>query len=153
DGGGLVLSRMADDARSEGYSLVVRAGSMQVNLVKRWLDDAIRVEADCRGSPDAWHHVMFTYDGTRLADGIHSYRDGIEQKLKVHLDDLNQSFQTRAPLRIGGGGGPEGRFVGLIDDVRIYGKALPADGVALLSETTPLASLATTAVAERTELQ
>ena len=30
----------------------------------------------------------------------------------VLLDELNQSFQTKEPLRIGAGGGPESRFVG-----------------------------------------
>ena len=97
-GGGIVLSRMMEGARSEGYSLTIQDGVLGVNLVKRWLDDAIRVETECQVEPGAWHHVLFTYDGSRVAAGIKVYVDGTPQPVKVLLDDLNQTFQTRAPL-------------------------------------------------------
>ena len=42
--GGTILSRMVDEPQGEGYSVVLEQGKIQVNLVKRWLDDAIRVE-------------------------------------------------------------------------------------------------------------
>ena len=35
---------MVDEPEGEGYSVVLDRGKVQVNLVKRWLDDAIRVE-------------------------------------------------------------------------------------------------------------
>src|SRR5262249_7719070 len=41
---GAVLSRMVEAPEGEGYAVVLKAGRVQVNLVKRWLDDAIRVE-------------------------------------------------------------------------------------------------------------
>ena len=37
---------MTDKPEAEGYSLVIERGKVQVNLVKRWLDDAIRVETE-----------------------------------------------------------------------------------------------------------
>ena len=43
---------------------------------------------------------------------------------EVLLDELNQTFLTKEPLRIGAGGGREGRFVGAIDDVRIHDDVL-----------------------------
>ena len=106
-----------------------------------------------RLEPGRWHHVVFTYDGSRVAAGIKVYIDGTPQRLKVLLDDLNQSFQTKAPLRIGGGAGPEGRFQGLIDDVRVYNAALDADDVALLAETAPIAAIAAIPPGERTDRQ
>ncbi len=54
--GGTILSRMVDEPEGEGYSVVLDRGKVQVNLVKRWLDDAIRVEttaAVARRSMDA----------------------------------------------------------------------------------------------------
>src|SRR5205807_603563 len=65
--GGTILSRMVDTDRGEGYQLVVHDGTIQVNLVKRWLDDAIRVATHARLVPDRWQHVFFSYDGSRLA--------------------------------------------------------------------------------------
>jgi hypothetical protein len=133
DQGGIVLSRMTDTARAEGYSLVHSNGKLQVNLVKRWLDDALRVETAERLTPDCWHHVMATYDGSRVAAGIKVYVDGKLMQLKVALDDLNQSFQTSEPLRIGADGGPENRFRGLIADVRVHNDVLSPDELAILA--------------------
>jgi len=123
-GNGTILSRTTDTARSDGYSFCLQDGKLQVNLVKRWLDDAIRVETEGRLEPDRWHHVMLTYDGTRVAKGIRIYINGHPQKLHINLDFINQSFASTEPLRIGAGGGREGRFRGRIDDVRVYEKDL-----------------------------
>src|SRR5439155_2469929 len=112
--------------RGEGYSIVVEDGKVHVNLIKRWLDDAIRVETEAKLQPDHWYHLTVTYDGTRLASGVKVFIDGEAAKLKVLLDDLNQSFQTKEPLRIGAGNGPEKRFHGSIDEVRIHRTALTA---------------------------
>jgi hypothetical protein len=125
--GGTLLSRMADTDRAEGYSVVLEGGKLHVNLVKRWLDDAIRVETASPLPPFEWRHVLVTYDGSRVADGIKVYVDGKRQKLKVNLDDLNQSFKTSEPFRIGAGGGPESRFHGMIEDVRIYDRVVPPE--------------------------
>ena len=35
---------MTDQADADGYSVQLAGGKLQVNLVKRWLDDALRVE-------------------------------------------------------------------------------------------------------------
>ena len=42
---------MVDEPQGEGYSVVLDRGKIQVNLVKRWLDDAIRVETTATSSP------------------------------------------------------------------------------------------------------
>ena len=55
-GGGTIVSRMVDEPQGEGYSVVLDAGKVQVNLVKRWLDDAIRVETKIR-CPQASGHT------------------------------------------------------------------------------------------------
>jgi hypothetical protein len=122
--GGVIVSRMADVAEGEGYSLHLVHGRLQVNLVKRWLDDALRVETERSLEPGRWHHVLATYDGSRVAAGVKVYIDGRPEKLRALLDDLNQSFETKEPFRIGGGGGPVGRFHGAIQDVRVYGEVI-----------------------------
>ena len=35
-------------SEGEGYGLYLKDGKLQVNLVKRWLDDALRVETEER---------------------------------------------------------------------------------------------------------
>src|SRR5262249_14892352 len=107
--GGAVLSRMGETPEGEGYQGLLEAGKLHLNLVKRWLDDALRLETDRTLSPGRWYHITVTYDGSRVARGVRVYIDGRTEKLKVHLDDLNQSFRSKEPLRIGSGGGPGSR--------------------------------------------
>jgi hypothetical protein len=142
--GGIVLSRMTDVAEADGYYLQLVHGKLQLNLVKRWLDDAVRVETERSLEPDRWYHVAVTYDGSRVAKGIQIYIDRKPEKLSVQLDFINQSFSTNEPLRIGGGGGPEGRFDGAIDDVRVFDRCLSADEVALVATPDSINEIAAT---------
>jgi mono/diheme cytochrome c family protein len=125
--GGTIISKMTDAHQADGWYVTRTGGNVQVNLVKRWLDDALRVETETDLPADRWTHVLVTYDGSRVATGVQVYFDGRPQPIRAVLDDLNQTFTTKEPLRIGGGGGPEGRFHGAIDDVRVYNAVLSAD--------------------------
>jgi hypothetical protein len=150
---GTIVSRMDDEDQAEGYQVRLHRGKLQVNLVKRWLDDAIRVETERTLEPDRWHHVAVTYDGSRLAKGILVYVDGRQEKLNVQLDFINQTFANKSPLRIGAGGGPASRFRGLIDDVRIYNDNLDAADVELLATPDSISELLSLAELARTERQ
>jgi hypothetical protein len=131
--GGTIVSRMTDVPQGEGYQFAVVGGKLQLNLVKRWLDDALRVESAAGLSAGKWHHVAVTYDGSRVASGVQFYVDGRPASQTVLLDELNQTFGTKEPLRIGGGGGAEMRFRGAIDEVRVYRDALPAEAMQILA--------------------
>jgi chitodextrinase len=66
---------------------------------------------------DTWSHLSATYDGTRLR----MFVNGVESGSAA----VSGSIRTSSgPLRIGGMSGH--RFVGLLDDVRIYNRALTA---------------------------
>ena len=65
--GGTIISRMIDTARAEGYAVGLHDGKVFVHLTKRWLDDALRVETERALPPGEWHHVLVTYDGSRVA--------------------------------------------------------------------------------------
>jgi hypothetical protein len=151
--GGTIVSRMTDEAQGDGYYLVLSGGKLQVNLVKRWLDDAIRVETQEPLAPGAWHHVLAVYDGSRVASGVRVYVDGQPARLQIHLDDLNQSFATKAPLRIGGGNGPDGRFHGAISHVRVYNRALKDEEATLLATRDSTAEIVAAAASQRTPAQ
>ena len=132
---GTIVSRMTDVEQGDGYSFQLVDGRLQFNLVKRWLDDALRVETETSISPLEWHHLAAIYDGSRVARGVSIYVDGVRQPLRVHLDGLNQTFTAAAePLRIGGGGGPAMLLPGQFDELRVYARALePEDILSLKS--------------------
>jgi len=94
-----------------------------------------------------------TYDGSRLASGIQMYLDGEPLKLKVQLDDLNQSFAAKQPFRIGAGLGPENRFHGLIANARVYRAALSAEEAAVLAVADSIGEISRIAPSKRTPAQ
>ena len=151
--GGSILSRMVELPQGEGYSMVLQGGKLQVNLVKRWLDDALRVETQDSLPPNRWHHVMVVYDGSRGASGVKVYANGEPLKLKVTLDELNQSFKTPEPFRIGAGGGPSTRFHGYIDDVRVYDRVLLPNEVKVVATTDTVVDIAAISPNQRTSGQ
>ncbi len=150
---GAIVARTLDVPEAEGYGLYLKDGKVQVNLVQRWLDDALRVETAEPLELDRWHHVLMTYDGSRSADSVQIYVNGEPRKLRVLLDELNQSFATKEPLRIGGGGGPGNRFRGLIDDVHVYNVPLSPEQAAVLAAAEPVHEIACIPVEKRTAAQ
>ena len=101
-----------------------------------------------------WHHVALTYTGSRWASGVKIYVDGEDQELEILLDDVNsQGAVKREPLRIGAGGGPENRFHGSIDDVRIYNRALSPAEAGMLADLTPVTAIAAMPEDQRTAAQ
>ncbi len=150
---GTILSRMIDADDGTGYSLSLKRGKLQVNLVQRWLDDAIRVETAERVEPSGWHHVAVSYDGTREAKGIHIFVDGRPRTIHVLLDELNQTFEAKEPLRIGGGGGPSGRFHGALDEVSIYDHVLTPAEILILATPDPLPLICAIPPKKRTAAQ
>ena len=137
---GAIVSRSVDKDEAAGYGLYLRDGKVQVNLVQRWLDDCLRVETKALVELGRWTHVAMSYDGSLMADGIRVYVNGERAELKYLVDDLNQTFQTKEPLRIGGGNGL--RFRGAIRDVRIYNRVIEPDEAAILAVSENISSLA-----------
>ncbi len=147
DDNGTLISRMTPEEQAAGYYVHLRDGRIQVNLINRWLDDAIRVESHAPLPAKKWCHLTVTYDGSRLSDGIHVYIDGQRFPMDVKLDQLNQTFALpMEPLRIGGGQSP---FIGALDDVRIIGRDLSAMEVGWLAVPQTVSEILSLPVATR----
>lgn len=137
---GTVVSRMTLGPEQDGYYLHLEDGKVQLNLVKRWLDDSLRVETAAELPADQWTHVAAVYDGSRYWQGVQIYFDGVPQPLEVRQDFINQTFTAAGqPLRIGHGAA---RFVGRLNDVRIYRRALTRDEVGIVAEPQGVSALA-----------
>jgi hypothetical protein len=119
---GTIVSKMELVDRGAGYNIhVTEKGTVQVNFVKRWLDDSLRVETTKPLPVGRWVNVLMTYDGTRTARSIRVYFDAVKIPTIANLDGINQSFASDDPVRIGAG---NSNFRGQIDDVRIYNRRL-----------------------------
>ncbi len=158
--GGAIVSRMVESGAdsafasdSEGYRVFLKDGHVQLHLTKRWLDDALRVETEETLPPGEWHHVTVSYDGSRWASGVKIYVDGRLQKQRALLDQLNQTFATKQPLRIGAGGGAAFRFHGRIGDVRVYNRVVTEEEAGIIATADPPGALAAIPGAQRTAFQ
>jgi Protein of unknown function (DUF1553)/Protein of unknown function (DUF1549)/Concanavalin A-like lectin/glucanases superfamily/Planctomycete cytochrome C len=154
---GSVVSRMEDNIKGKGYGLHVNHGRVHIGLTSIWADDAIRLETEETLAPKRWYNLLLTYSGSRMAEGVHLYIDGKPAKLKVELDTLYRPFRNagkpvKDPLRIGGGWGPDRRFHGLIDDIRIYRRLLTSDEISTIAAGTPLSDSARKSAAERSSV-
>ena len=128
---GTILSKMVPVEHGLGYYLeLTKYRTVQLNLIKRWLDDAIRVETAVPAPSGS--HIFATYDGTRTASSIRMYIDGKEVPFHVHLDFLNQSFDSDEPLRVGNG---QMEFPGKVSEVSVYNRVLgPKEVLALAGD-------------------
>ena len=151
---GAIVTRDEDIFEPNGHGLNLRDGKIEYDYVTKWVDEGIRLRTEKTITLDQWHHVALTYTGSRWASGVKIYVDGEDQKLEILLDDFNsQGAVKREPLRIGAGGGPENRFHGSIDEVRIYKRALSPAEAGILADLTPVTVISALAEDKRTAAQ
>ncbi len=122
---GELIAKTVPGEEPMGFALRWRNGRVGIELVQRWLDDAIRVESERQFSAGETHHVAFTYDGSKLASGLRLFVDGREEPLKIIVDELNQDFVVKEPLRLGAG----------VADARIYLRVLEPLEITFLAGT------------------
>jgi hypothetical protein len=150
---GTIISRAGDEPEGKGFSLVLREGHLAANLIQRWLDDGVRLQSEQTVPLNQWSHVILTYDGSRLASGVQLYLDGRPLRTRIDLDYMNQPFDVKQPLRIGGGLGAGSRFRGQIARVRVYRSALAAEEAAVLAVGETVGRLSQVPAAKRSPAQ
>ncbi|MEY3282047.1 MAG: hypothetical protein RIR86_60, partial [Acidobacteriota bacterium] len=168
ENGGAIFTKMADSAeervnglpRTGGVGLFHANGKLHFQMVREWNYDGYRSETEATFAAGEWHHVLLQFDGFRQYDDrIRLFVNGVEQKLKVTQPNLYLYWGLpNQPLRIGGGGGKEMRFRGMMDELRFYTRNLDNDEIAVISCREPLGALAARpesarSMAERTRLR
>ncbi|MCW5981386.1 MAG: DUF1553 domain-containing protein [Bryobacteraceae bacterium] len=155
---GSVLSKMADKPDGKGYGLYLNHGKVHVHLTSNYVNDAIRVETEEVVPAGSWHHLTVTYTGSRMAEGVAVYIDGRAAPVKVLMDTLYRPFRNaggefKHPFRVGGGAGPERRFRGWIDDVRVYGRILQPEEISAIALGDPLNAVARKPAEQRSDIE
>ena len=117
----------ADPDKPEG---TINPGSLQAPKPKRGLQVITRNKY----VRDDWHHVFFTYDGSRKARGIKIYVNGKPVETDVKLDKLSaeDSIRTDAELHLGRRDDHLPMRETRYQDVRLYRRALEPAEVARL---------------------
>jgi len=134
---GAIVTRAKLEQEPTGWGIHLVDGKIRVYFSSRWLDDALHVETAEPVSLNTTHHVAVSYDASRVTAGVLIYLDGKPVTTTSLLDELNQEFRAKEPIRIGGGGGPkdpaQSFFKGTIDEVWVYKRVLENEEVAWLA--------------------
>lgn len=127
-------SRAWTDAGSRGYELLLEDGRPKWSLIHFWPGDAISIRAVDPLPLNQWVHVTVSNDGSSRAAGLRLFVNGQPVRTEIIRDHLTKD--------ITGGGGDtidlgerfrdRGFKGGLIDDLRVFGRALTAVEVSAL---------------------
>ncbi|REJ94246.1 MAG: DUF1553 domain-containing protein [Planctomycetota bacterium] len=151
-GAGCVLSRTDDANEMRGFDVTLRKGQAIVNLVHRWNRNAIQVATASAVPSGRWVHLTVTYDGSGVASGVTVYVDGEPQPVTIAQDNLTESIRNEEPIRLGRRQA-SASYSGMIDDVRLYERALAADEVRDLAATQFLRGIVSRPEEARTTVQ
>ena len=140
--GGAVIAKMDEGADYRGWDIWLEDGKIGSHLINKWPENALKSVTRDRLTPNVWHHVTVTYDGSRKPSGLSVYVDGSKKQLENSANSLTATIATAVPLMIGQrsqGAGAEGVA---IQDVRLFNKVLPAQTVMAMASYTRIKSIA-----------
>ena len=140
--GGALLSRMDDANDYRGWDLWLEGGKVAAHVVHKWPDDAVKVVSDGALKPNAWNHVLVTYDGSGKASGVKVYLDGKPRKTTVAADALKNTIRTKVPFKLGQRSNSARVEEAIFQDLRVYARSLPPEEVDVLVNATRTAYLA-----------
>jgi hypothetical protein len=146
---GAVFARMDDQHDYRGWDLWVQNGRVGAHIIHKWPDDALKVVSKTPVKGGQWHHLFVTYDGSHQAGGVKVYIDGISQPTDVEANNLKGTICTTVPLKLAQRHGSSRIDDVLIQDVRLYGRALTGMEVERLARGTRAAWLAAKPAAQR----
>ncbi len=115
-----------------GYWFQIYGGNVVMDLVNgaEPSEQGLGIYTDATFNDGKWHHAVATYDGSSNLSGEHIYIDGVAVATTQYDSEttLTGSVANSYPVRIGADGlnPPSDDFNGLLDDIRIYNRALSA---------------------------
>ncbi len=141
--------------RADGYGIYFLNGKINFNLVFRWGEDAFRIETENKLPIKQWYHVAVTFDGlAQNEDRVNIYVNGEKQKLNfIQRSFFLSLWGKNNTLKIGAGGGPDFRFKGAIDEVRMYSRKLTQLEIETLACADSLGEIAVIPQVRRTKVQ
>jgi hypothetical protein len=142
DAGGAVLARMDDQNMYRGWDLWLENGRPGTHLIHRWDEDGLKVVANDPLKAGQWNSVLVTYDGSGKAGGVKIFVNGQPQAARVQKDQLKGTIRTDVPLKVAQRNTQSRLNDVLVQDLRLYGRALSPEEVARIVTGTRIAYLA-----------
>jgi hypothetical protein len=119
----------------EGYGVCWQDGRILVQIVHRWNNSLIEVRTRKQFPPNQWMHLAITYEGTSRAAGLNVYVNGKREPCEILNDSLSGPILSHTHFYVGvRHPDSQERFVGCVDELRIYDRPLSALELALLAD-------------------
>ena len=116
------------DCGYNGWDLTIVDGHLESRMYRVWPGNAIGVRTVDPIPRDTWQQISATYDGSSRADGLKIHLNGVELKTVVLRDNVKKSANVKVDhggeFVLGQRFRARGLAGGLIDDLRIYSRAL-----------------------------
>ncbi|QDT68677.1 Planctomycete cytochrome C [Planctomycetes bacterium MalM25] len=129
-----------------GWDLTITDGFLESRMYRVWPGNAIGVRSKTAIPADQWIQVTATYDGRSRAAGLKLYVNGVELETEVLRDQIKKRALVKVmhggKLTIGQRFRDRGLDGGLIDDVRVYRRALTDTEIGHLATGESIASTA-----------
>ena len=124
-----IITKMSNTPPYTGYQLIKHSSTygnkLYFFLINNYgTGNMIRAYGSTDIVDDQWHHIAVTYDGSSDVSGVQIYVDGIAETMGSTHNSLTDSILNDLSLQISGREGSNYAFSGLIDEVRIWDKAL-----------------------------
>ena len=121
-----IVGNQMGDGTYRGWMAYILNGSglVRFELLNFGRGNGIQVTSTSPVNDGSWRHVVITYDGSSNANGVKLYIDGIPNTLTVSANTLSATTVSTDSLNIGHREKDSLYFKGLIDDTRIYSRAL-----------------------------
>lgn len=119
---GPIVSSINPNSRERGYDLQITNRSLSVRLIDRWPGYAVQVQTKNNEiTPNQWHHVCVTYDGSAKAHGVAIYVDGKASELVISSDSFkNTTSLNSATLSLGHSATNAHLKNGFVDEFRLF---------------------------------
>ena len=127
-------SSAASDSGSRGYELILNEGRLRWSLIHFWPGNAVSIRALDPLPLGQWVHVIVTSDGSSRAAGLRLYLDGQPVRVEIVQDNLTKDItgsRTYNPpefspdtLTVGARFRDRAFKDGLVDDLRIFNRAV-----------------------------
>ena len=138
----VVLSNTSSaDTNYSGYELVLESGILNWTVMREFPGNAISVRATEAVPVAGWSHLTVTYDGSMRANGLKIFLNGRPAVTKVIKDSLRRDYQIGSALNFGARSRDFGMRGGLLDEIRIFRRAVTEAEAAQLHDGKTLENL------------
>lgn len=126
NGGGRIIDK---DESTSGTFYLAMSGNTQLQFIKDGSTDLYIKTNTSSVSLNNWQHIALTWDGSTNASGVHIYVNGTETSYYTQTNGVSLNPDASMNLLIGSNQYGNYSFDGLMDEVRIYNRALSASEI------------------------